>query len=106
EFIKTTIHFPRGREQPIENSVVIGIELRWLQSAENRRERRVVSHLAVHLAEACRVPQLVAKSLAAFDPVFLKPDVLSLWRDGNDTETKSVGAVFFDEIKRIGGIAE
>ena len=86
--------------------MVVGVELRRLDAREDGAERGVVGHLAVHLAEATGVPELVAEILATLDPVLLEADVLPLRRDGHDAEAQAVGAVLGDEVERVRRVAE
>ena len=60
---------------------------------------------AVHLAETRRVPELVGKVPAFLDLLLVEADVLAAGRDPHQAEAQPVGAIFRDQIERIGRIA-
>ena len=88
-------------EEPVEDRVVVGVELRRIDPRQDRRRRGVVAGRPAHLAEAAGVPELVAEVLAALDPVLLEADVLALRRDRDDAEAQAVGAVVVDQVEGI-----
>ena len=61
---------------------------------------------AVVGAEAGGVPEFVAEVAAFFDLFFVVADVLALGGDAQEAEAEAVGAVFFDEVEGVGGVAQ
>ena len=57
---------------------------------------------ALHLPEAAGIPELVGEVAALLDLLLIKLDVLALRGDTNDAEAETVGAVFCDQVERIG----
>jgi len=92
--------------QALEDGEVVVVELRGLEAADHRRERRVVGHRAGHLPEARGVPQLVAEVTALGDAVLVEEDVLALRGDRQQPEAEAVGAELGDEVERLGRVAE
>lgn len=81
--------------------MVVGIEFFRFQPCENPAQGGVVPGLAAHLPETGSVPQLVAEIFSALDAVFLKADVLALWRNRNDAEAQAVRPILVDQVERI-----
>ena len=96
------VDFARDGQQAVEDGMIIGVEPGRVQSRKNRTVGRVVAELAAHLPKSAGIPELVAEVPAKLDALLGKPDVLALRRDRDDAEAEAVGAVFLDEIERIG----
>src|SRR3984957_10800134 len=64
------------------------------------------STLADHLAEAARVPELVAEVAAQFDVLFIEQNILAERRGAHHAEAQRIRAELRDEVERVGRIAE
>src|SRR2546430_143260 len=67
---------------------------------------RQAGSLSYELAEAAGVPEFVAEVAAQLDVLFVVEHVLAEWGAAHDTEPERVGAVFADEVERVGRITE
>ena len=60
----------------------------------------------VHLSQTRNIPELRGEIAAFFDLFFIVANVLTAGRDAHQPKSQAVGAVFINQLERIGRVAQ